>query len=137
MRYLRYVAIAVLTFVFGVAVSPIRFYFESVACGSRNSTSTYRSSYFVQTSFGYVAYDSEEMANGAFDLRLSKAIKVVNRTPKVNKQGVVIERRALALFFDAANKEYYAASFWTEGRTLRSIHSSSFFHVMEFEKQNF
>ena len=137
MRYLRYLAVTILTFVFGVGISPIHFYFESVACGSRNSTWTYRSSYFVQTSFGNVVYDSEETASEAFNQRLNRAIKVVNRAPKVNKQGLLIEQRALALFFDAGNKEYYAAAIWTEGRVLRSIHSSSFVHVMEFEKQNF
>lgn len=33
MRYLRYAAIALVTFVFGVAISPIHFYAELIACG--------------------------------------------------------------------------------------------------------
>ena len=33
MKYLRYLAIAIFTFVIGVAISPIRFYAEMIACG--------------------------------------------------------------------------------------------------------
>lgn len=136
MTYLRYLATAVLTFVFGVGISPIRFYTESIACGPNNSTQTYQSSYFVQTSFGYIGYDSEDQAREAFNRRLNKAIKIVNRTPRMNKQGVLIQQRALALFYDAENKEYYTAAIWIEGKMIRSIHSTSFVHVMNFEEQN-
>jgi hypothetical protein len=137
MKYARYLAVAIFTFAVGIGISPIRFYPESIACGRNNSSTAYRSSYFVQTSFGYVAYDSEQEASDAFNRRLKRAINVSDVKPKVNKEGVCIKQRAVALFFDQGNKQYYAAVFWRDGRILHSIHSSSFTHVMDFEKHYF
>jgi hypothetical protein len=50
---------------------------------------------------------------------------------------VLIEERAIALLYDHGKQEYYAASFWRDGRILHSIHASSFDRVLDFEKQNF
>jgi hypothetical protein len=137
MKYLRYLAITIFTFVVGVGISPIRFYAFMTACGPQNSSTTYRSSYFVQTSFGYVEYASEGIASAVFNQRLKEAIHVVDVKPKINREGMLIEQRAVALFFDHRNREYYAASFWRDGAILHSIHSRSFVHVLDFEKQNF
>lgn len=136
MKYLCYMAISIFTFAVGVGISPIRFYRESIACG-RGSSVAYRSSYFVQTSFGNLDYDSKAEASEAFHERLMKAIHVADIAPKVNKDGVLIEQRMIALFFDHSTNEYYAAVVWVDGRFMYSIHSTSFKHVMEYEKQNF
>jgi hypothetical protein len=137
MKYVRYLALAIFTFVIGVAISPIRFYPEWIGCGPRGSSTSYRSSYFMQTVDSYVSYDCEEHASDAFNERLRDAISVYDRSPKVNKQGVLIEQRAVALFYHEGNNEYYVKAFWTEGKTLRVISSRSIVHVMDFEKQNF
>lgn len=137
MKYLRYLALAIFTFVVGVAISPIRFYPESIACGMRGSSTSYRSSYFMQTADSYYEYDCEQHASDAFDEELSEAMTVYDSSPKVNKEGVLIEQRALALFYHEGNDEYYVVLFLRDGKTLRRISSRSYTHVKDFEKQNF
>ena len=139
MRYLRlrYLAIAIFTFVVSVGISPIRFYPEMIACGFRSSSTSYRSSYFIQTSKSYVSYNTEAEASNAFNQELTQALTVYDRSPKVNKEGVLIEQRAVYLLYHAGNDEYYVEIMWREGDTLHWIHSRSYTHVKEFEKYNF
>jgi len=137
MKYVRGLALAIFTFVIGVAISPIRFYVESIACGPNNSLTSFRSSYFMRTSSGYVTYDSEQEASDAFNKRLDEAVEVIEVKPKVNKKGVFIEQRAVARFYNKGTGEYYVALFWREERHIRRISSRSYIHVMDFEKQNF
>ena len=137
MKYLVYVAIAILTFAIGLGISPIRFYAESIACGPRSSSTAYRSSYFMQTSFSYIEYESEEEAIDAFNEQLKKAIKVIDLSPKVNKRGVLIEQRAVGIFYNESTDEYYVQLFWRDEKILYFISSRSYTHVKEFEKQNF
>jgi hypothetical protein len=137
MRYVRYVAIAVFTFVIGMAISPIRFYGESIACGPHNSTTVFRSSYFIQTSFSHVAHPSDLEASEAFNQQLKEAVRIIEVSPKVNKDGVLIEQRAVAVFYNAGTGEYYASVFWRDGRMVHGVFSRSLTHVLDFEKQNF
>ena len=133
MRYVRYIAIAVFTFVIGVAISPIRFYEELIACGPHNSTTVYRSSYFIQTSESYVDYPSEAKASKAFGEALKDAVKIIEMSPRVNKNGVFIEQRAVALFYNSTMEEYYVRLVWRDGATLHAVRSSSLQHVLDFE----
>src|SRR5688500_20387338 len=137
MKRLRYLPIAIFTFVIGVGISPIRFYPESIACGLRNTSTSYRSSYFMQTSTSYVSYDCEAHASDAFNEELNDALRVYDVSPKVNKEGVLIEQRALALFYSEGTREYYIVALWREGKALHSIRSRSYTHVMDFERQHF
>ena len=137
MKYVFRLALAIFTFVIGVGISPIRFSVESIACGPRSSYTGYRSSYFMQTSSGYITYDSEQEASDAFNKRLREAVEVFEVKPRLNKEGVLIEHHALAKFYNGGTDEYYLASFWRTGRTVRTILSRSYTHVIDFEKQNF
>jgi hypothetical protein len=137
MKYLRYLAFAVFTFVIGVAISPIRFYPEMIACGMDGSSTSYRSSSFMQTSDSYYSYDCEQHASDAFQEQLNQAMTVYDSSPRVNKEGVLIEQRAIALFYHERNQAYYVVLFWRDGKTLRRISSRSHTHVKDFEKQNF
>ena len=137
MKYLCYVALAIFTFAVGVGISPIRFYPEMIACGLNNSSTSYRSSYFMQTSKSYVTYDTEEKARDAFNEELSQALTVYDVSPKVNSEGVLIEQHAVYQIYHPVNDEYYVEIMWREGRTLHWIHSRSYTHVIAFEKQNF
>jgi hypothetical protein len=56
-------------------------------------------------------------------------------TASYNKDN--IGQRAVAVFFDANTNQYYVEVFWTDDRLLASILSSSYLHVIEFEKQHF
>ena len=139
MRYLRGPIVAFVAFIFGVAISPIHFSVEMIACGfvpahDSASTTTYRSAYFIQTSFSNANYPSTEKANEVFNEKLREAIRVIEIMPKLNKHGVPVGRRAVAIFFHPDLNEYRTKVFWTNGTTFHSISSTSFLHVMQFEK---
>src|SRR6185369_16683694 len=125
MKYVCYVALAIFTFAVGVGISPIRFYAESIACGPHSSGTSFRSSYFIQTSKSYVTYDTEDKAREAFAEELSQALTVYDRSPKVNHEGVLIEQRAVYQIYHPVNDEYYVEILWREGRTVHCIHSRS------------
>ena len=135
MRRLRGPVLALVTFVLGVAISPIHFYIEMIACGLGNSSTSYRSSYFIQVTTSDMKYESTKEAHEAFNEQLRDAIRVVEITPKLNKHGVLVGQRAVAIFFLPHLNEYRAKVIWTEGRILCRISSTSFMHVMEFEKR--
>ena len=137
MKYISRLALAIFTFVIGVAISPIRFYPEAIACGPHNSYTSYRSSYFIQTSTSYVSYDSEQEASDAFNEGLEEAVELIEVKPRVNKEGVLIQQHAVGKFYNRGTDEYYFISFWREGRTVNRIGSRSYIHVKDFEKQKF
>ena len=147
MKYLRYLAIALITFVFGVAISPIRFYRERIACGftvdgdlnSANpfgsaSTTGYSSSYFIQVSSSYSDYLSPAKANKVFERELNNAEKIVEVETKISSKGNV-ERRAVRVYFKASDNRNHVAIIWTDGSVVREISSSSYLHAIEFEKR--
>lgn len=136
MKYLSYVALAIFTFAVGVGISPIRFYPEMIACGPHNSSTSYRSSYFMQTSKSYVTYDTEAEARVVFDEEVNHALKVYEVSGKVNDAGL-FEQRAVYQIYHPGNDEYYVEIMRRDGRTITWIHSRSYTHVMEFERQNF
>lgn len=138
MKYAYRLAVAILTFAIGVTISPVRFHWESVACGPHGSTSTYQSSYFIRASKSYTHFDSEALASDAFKKKLSEAITIYDISPQVNKEeSVLIEQHAVALFYDEGRDEFYVVSFWREGQALHGISSRSYSHVKELERQYF
>jgi hypothetical protein len=137
MKYVVYVAIAIFTFAVSVGISPIRFYPEMIACGRTGSSTSYRSSYFMQTTKSHVSFDTEKDAGDAFDTELTQALTVYDRSPKVNKEGVLIEQRAVYVLYHPGNDEYYVEIMWREKDTLHFIHSRSYMHLKEFEKYDF
>jgi len=137
MKYVFRVAVAILTFAIGVTISPIRFHWESVACGMHGSTTTYRSSYFTLTTKSYTQFDSEAEASDAFKKKLSEAITIYDISPQVSKEGVLIDQHAVGLFYHQGNDDFYVVSFWKEGQGLHRITSRSYNHVKELEKRYF
>jgi hypothetical protein len=142
MKYLRYPLLAFGTFIIGVVVSPIQFYLEGIGCGrvidggGGFSVSSYRSSYFVDLSFAHAGYVSTEKANEVFNQRLGEAARVIEVGPKLNSNGLSVGRRAVTIVFEPELNQYYACVFWTDDRIIHSIYSTSFLHVVEFEKHN-
>ena len=140
MKYVRRLVIALLTFTLSVAVSPIRFYVEGMGCGKvidgggGFSVTSYRSSYFIKLLLAHEGYISPEKANEVFDERLSTAVRIIEVGPKINGEGVVVGRRAVALFFAPEASCYYTEILWTDGRFLHYIVSTSALHAKEFEK---
>ena len=134
MKHIRRLGVALLTFIFGVALSPMHFYVEMIACGPHNSGTSFRSTYSIQVTHGYQKFDSPEEADEAFDKKLSQAAEVFEIGPKINKDGT-IGRRAVTMYYFPEESRYFTRVFWTNGRYLRSISSGSAQHVREFEKQ--
>ena len=141
MKLVRRFSLALLTFVLGVAMSPIRFEVEGMGCGKLVDggggfgITSYSSSYFVKLWFVQSAYASPEKADVVFDQHVSQAVKVIELGPKMNREGVVIGRRAMAIFYSPQLSKNYTEIIWTNGRFLHYIGSTSTMHVKEFEKQ--
>ena len=140
MKHVRRVSFALLTFLIGVAVSPIQFYSQAsgrgkVVDGGWSGITVYRSSYFVQLYSVHEEYGSPEKANEVFDEHLSKAVNVIEVGPKINAQGTVVGRTATAVFFSPQLSCNYTETFWTDERHLHYVSSTSALHVREFEKQ--
>ena len=135
MKHFRRLGVALLTFVVGVMVSPIHFYPEMIACGSHNSSASYRSSYFMQVSRGSREFNSAAEAEEAFNQSLSEAAEVIEVGPKVDRDGTVIGRRAVTLYYFPEEARYFTRVYWTQGHNLYSLSSGSALHVKEFEKQ--
>lgn len=139
MRYVRGPIVALLAFIIGVAISPIRFQMEGMGRGrvidggGGFCVQSYRSTYFVPVYFALSSYNSTQKANQVFNQRLAEAVRVIDHTPKFNKDN--IGQRAVAVFLDANANKYYASVFWTDDRFLASVESSSYLHVIEFEKR--
>src|SRR5262245_35949253 len=105
MKHLRRLALALLTFIVGVVVSPIHFYVEAWGCGKvidgggGFSATYYSSSYFVTLVLAHEGHVSPKKANQVFDQRLRQAVQVFELGPKTNREGKVVGQRAFALFF--------------------------------------
>lgn len=137
MKYVRRLGITLLTFALGVAISPIRFDVEGMGCGrvidggGEFSITSYTSSYFVKLLSAHEGYVSSEKANKVFDEHLSKAAKIIEVGPKINREGMVVGRRAMALFYSPELSCHYTETLWTDGRILHYIFSTSGIHVRE------
>jgi len=139
MKRVRVLVVALLAFGIGVALTPIRFQAESIACGrvidgGGFSATAYTSSYSVRLSFAHNNYSSKEKANEVFDHCVREAIRVVETTPNLNKRGIPVGRRAVTISYNPETNQSYASVFWTDGRALHFIESPSLLHAIEFEK---
>lgn len=140
MKHLRRLLVALVAFALSVAITPIRFEVEGWACGRMIdsgggfSSTAHSSSYSVRLSFAHFNFISKEKANEAFDKHIREAVRVIETTPKLNEQGVLVGRRAVTISFDPELKQHFASVSWTDGRSIYSINSPSLLHVIEFEK---
>ena len=140
MKYVRLFSIALLTFVLGVAVATIHFYVEGMGCGKMIdggggfSITSYTSSYFVKLVSAHEQYVSPEKANQIFDQLLGEATEVIEVGPKTDNEGVVVGRRAMVLSYSPELSCHNTEIFWTDGRFLHYIFSTSAWHAKEFEK---
>ena len=141
MRYLRGPLVALLAFAIGVAVSPVRFELERMACGKMIDGGggfgirAYRSSDNVELYFASGGYASTEKTNEVFDRQVREAVQVLELTPKLDANGKEAGRRAVVIRVDKETNEKYASVFWTDDWRIVSIDSLSLWHVLEFEKR--
>ena len=139
MKWLRYSAVALLAFVIGIVISPIHFFVRGWGCGKvldgggGFSVTSYRSSYFVNVTFAHEGYVSADKANQVFADRLKELAKIVDVTPKTDAGGKIVGRRAAGTFVDEKGITQ-ASVFWTDGKMLHSIYSTSWLHATALEK---
>lgn len=128
------------TFALGVLISPIGFYLNSMARGRVKDESGffsvhhYTSTYFINVWFSSSQFHSPERANEVLAEDLKSVVKVIEIGPKHNREGRLVGQRAVAIVLDRLTNKYCAAVFWTDGRYLFAIASSSATHVMQFER---
>ena len=130
----------VLSFALGVFISPIRFRLDGMACGKVRDggglfgIENYTSTYFIKLSFSRSQYRSTENANEVFAAIVKSAVKIIDTRPKYNLHGRQVGERAVAILLDPESNSQYASVFWTDGRVLFSVDSSSLTHVLQFEQ---
>ena len=141
MKHLRGPIVALFAFLLGVLVSPIHFQVEgsgrgrTLDGGGGFSVTSYRSSYFIQLAFAHYGYATPEKANAVFNEHLTEAVQVIDVGPKLDQQGKIVGRRAVVISLDQNKDKQVAVVFWTEGKFLHAINSTSLTHVLEFERQ--
>ena len=129
-----------LSFALGVLISPIRFRLDAMGSGKVLDggdffgIQTYTSTYFIKLSFSRSQYRSPEKANEAFTAIVKSAVRIIDRRPKSDRQGSKVGERAVAILLDRERNEQFASVFWTDGRVLFSVDSSSMTHVLQFEQ---
>ena len=142
-RFLVHVSTAAVTFLLsfalGVLISPIRFSLDGMGRGKMLDSDdyfgvqSYTSTYFIKLSFSSVPYRSPEKANEVFTAAVKSAVRIIDRGPKY-RQGSKVGERAVAILRDPERNEEFASVFWTYGRFLFSVDSSSLTHVLQFEQ---
>jgi hypothetical protein len=139
-RPLLYLPFAFITFILGVVISPLRFWTDLIGCGyvpdggGGFSVTRYTSSYFVKLWVSHAGYPSAEKADEVFQRQVNEAVKLIERTPKFDKEGRRVGERAVAIFYSQDYNEQYACVFWTDKTILHTVYSSSLMHVLDFEK---
>jgi hypothetical protein len=126
---------------FGLAISPIRFWIGAIGHGSVKDGGGnfvlygYTSSYFIDLVYTGEGYSTPEKTEEVFEGRVKEADIVLERTLKPYEGGVKVGKRALAVFHNQESSKQYACVYWTHGRGLSGICSPSLMHVLSFERQ--
>jgi hypothetical protein len=121
-----------------VTPAKLGMYFREVgrACGNGH-VAGYRSSDGVYLSESVTPYPSPGAANTALRKCLERALTIVERAPKFNKQEQIVGERIVAFFPAKEEDKQEASVIWTEGDALCSINSSSMSHLLAFEQSSF
>jgi hypothetical protein len=139
-RFLLKFLVALLTFMVGLVISPIRFWSTSLGHGSVKDGGGvilvygFKSSYLINLGWSSEGYPTPEKAEEVFEARLKEANVVLGRTPRPDEGGVEISKRAVAIFHNQELNERYVCVLRTRGKCLISICSSSLMHVLYFER---
>jgi hypothetical protein len=129
-----------LAFVIAKLIWPIRFKLDYIAHGQVLDgggglvVEGFTSSQGIKLRASHSGYASPEKASEVFSKTLNGAARLIERTPKFNRQGLRVGERAVAILIDPENDEQYAAILWTDGRILAFIDSSSMTDVLQFEQ---
>ncbi|HLN98462.1 MAG TPA: hypothetical protein VK208_08385 [Pyrinomonadaceae bacterium] len=74
-------------------------------------------------------------ANKALQRRIKRAVKIIERGPKLDNNGQRIGERVVAVFAADGSKNEQAAVLWTDGSQFYYIESPSLKHALGFEKK--
>lgn len=79
--------------------------------------------------------ESPIRASKALQRKIKKAVKIIERGPKLNEKGQQIGERVVVIFVPNDSYKEQASVLWTDGTQFYYIESSSLRHVLEFEKK--
>jgi hypothetical protein len=119
-------------FVVGFLASPLRFTVFAVGQTDRGWFTSYESTYFKKVVLGGERCETEEEARAAFDGRVKRFSEYVEKQEILNLE----ENRAII----SIRSEYFGEGFCIirkEKLKVYNICSTSYGHMLEFEKQGF
>jgi hypothetical protein len=102
--------------------------------GVRFSTVMYDSSDGIAVSATTEQRGSPARANKELQRRMGKAIKILRREPKRQKDGKIVGTRLVIMFQSKGQQKNQFAVIWTDGPELHSIEAISLQHVLKFEE---
>lgn len=138
-KHLFGVLLLLLTFALGLVLSPISFSQTSNLCravthdGDSKWVHGYRSTYLIRLFHEGEKYESKSRAKQVYKKRLIKAESEEIKYQEVLEQ---IDMRTV-IHFERKDKLQGYCIFRVENDELRNICSTSLWHVLEFEKQNY
>ncbi|MFY9607490.1 MAG: hypothetical protein WAU45_02605 [Blastocatellia bacterium] len=104
--------------------------------GIDSSFQSYSSSDGVAVLFLTQILSSASCTQKEFEKRVEKAITIIEKGVKVDRDGKVIGERAVILFLDRTNSDKeMVAVLWTRKTDLLAIEAQSMDHVLAFEKK--
>ena len=130
-----------LSFALGALISPIRFRLDGMGRGKVQDgggyfcIQSYTSTYFIKLTLVRAQYRSPEKANEVFTAILNSAVRIIDKRPKFDQRDRKVGERAVAILLDPASNVEFASVFWTDGRVVTSVDSSSLSHVLQFEQR--
>jgi hypothetical protein len=135
-RIAIHLLIALLTFSIGLTLTHYLIFFEVeyYACGDRGGSVGYQSSDGVKVAKTGFGFDSSAEAAARLNALLSRADRIIEITPKLDKKGQHVGERIVGIFHPENSSERVAAVIWTEGKGLLCIESSSLRHVLKLER---
>lgn len=74
-------------------------------------------------------------ANRALQRKSKRAVKIIERRPKLDDKGKRVGERVVAMFAPDSSEKENAAVLWTEGSQFHYIESSSLRHALRFEEK--
>jgi hypothetical protein len=102
--------------------------------GHSLSGETYKSSDGVKVSYSYADYHSPGKASKALAEELKTAVRIIERSPRLNNRGHRSGERVTAIFPSYDPNEQMFSVCWTDGKWLYFINAPSQQHVLDFEK---
>ena len=102
--------------------------------GEKLGFTNFKASDDIELQVLYWGFDDAPRATEVFEKQIARAIKVVQRGKKLDKNGKVVGERAQVTFSSRGSQETFSAILWTDGPKFHQIQSISLPEILELEK---